>query len=136
MVGEILRFDHCRCLEKQLSKLLGVKPPSLIVPLPFRNLLPFWMKFVNPPFQCIFTSFNPIFMKKRWNYVCSTCYLLPVNLILSQPCLVYHNFNPISLYCNSQHSFYPLAAGWLGIFKNFLLGEAGKFLVYRGGLAL
>ena len=27
MVGEILRFDHCRCLEKRLLKLLGVNPP-------------------------------------------------------------------------------------------------------------
>ena len=30
------------------------------------------------------------------------------------------------------HSFYPLAARGLVIFGNFLLGGAGKFLVYRG----
>ena len=64
MVGEILRFDHCRCLEKQLLKLLGVKPPFLIDPLPFRNLPPFWIKFFTDPFQCIFKFLNPLFNKK------------------------------------------------------------------------
>ena len=64
MVGEILRFDHCRCLEKQLLKLLGVKPPFLIDPLPFRNLPPFWIKFFTHPFQCIFKFLNPLFNKK------------------------------------------------------------------------
>ena len=61
---KIFRFDHCRCLEKQLLKLLGVKPPFLIDPLPFRNLPPFWIKFFTHPFQCIFKFLNPLFNKK------------------------------------------------------------------------
>ena len=59
MVGEILRFDHCRCLEKRLLKLLGDNPPFLIVPPPFRNLPPFQMKFFNPPLSVHFQISQP-----------------------------------------------------------------------------
>ena len=78
MVGEILRFDHCRCLEKQLLKLLGVKPPFLIDPLPFRNLPPFWIKFFTHPFQCIFKFLNPSLIKRgdeTMHVIHAICYL-------------------------------------------------------------
>ena len=90
---------------------------------PFQKSAPFLDEILQLPFQCIFKFLIPPPPFKKWGMKLYMWYKLSaiLNLILSQPFLGYHNFHPISLYCNSHHSFYPpgCRVGWefLKIFR-------------------